>query len=414
MSLATVRSITFERRTSLNPHREYRCDFTQIDNDTLDLLASDEACDVTPSMLKIYVRLYRALRQFQEREGVLWIRSADDETGNKMNAWERLISIVGVANSTAKKALDWMTKKGVIHYEGYKNGYGIRVFFNRAKNSIGIRAENKVTQKILPQPSIPSVDARIPTDGTPFNRSTLDKDLEVINRPPNGGGLLAQVEYLSAIPNAPSPLSKSLSSVPTQEVISPQFKAAQFEPTTTFLDANAVATTISSLVHQTVQQQTERSISHAVTRIRAEVVSDTQHWLDSRGIPKAVRVAMRETFNYQQKHRCENRVGENTHDPVMDSGTIRAECDQQDAADLFASQVECVRLSLESGRTPEQIRSQFNLDSNVWMRALNEIDEQNYISLPLTEFADEPNEVDHIAKTHRYLGGRIQLRSATA
>lgn len=76
------------------------------------------------------------------------VEGGENEAGKIITSWDQVIALTSVANSTAKKALDWMRNKGVIGYEGYKNGVGIRIFFNRAKNSIG----KKIYPKLLFQP----------------------------------------------------------------------------------------------------------------------------------------------------------------------------------------------------------------------------------------------------------------------
>lgn len=148
MHSTAARAITFQPRTVLAPD-ERRRDFTQIDNDVLDTLASDEAYAVTPAMARIFIKLHRALSQFQEREGVLRLEGYEDAQGEWVTAWKQLIGITGVANSTLKKALDWMSQKGIMRYDAYKNGRGIRIFFYRATNSIGKKIYPKLVFQSL-------------------------------------------------------------------------------------------------------------------------------------------------------------------------------------------------------------------------------------------------------------------------
>lgn len=380
MTTLAARQIAFERRTAHDPRREYRRDFTQLDNDTLDILSSDEASAVTPSMLKVYVRLQRAMRKFQEREGVLWIRASDDEDGKFITAWKCLIEIVGVANSTAKKALDWMSAKGIIRYEGYKNGYGIRIFFNRAKNSIG--------QKNLLNSPVPSVDSRIPLVVMPFNKVNLDKVQDVINRAPDGGENHAQNR--SSILNKPHLVVISNQSQKTGLCTNVrQGGEAGSSPTetnnTTFqLNSIEIATTIAPIVEQAIRQQTERGIKHAISRIRAEVFNDTQTWLDTKGIPKAVRVAVRETFNYQRK-RDFSTHGRSTSREAITEPTKSPEQELHDSKTYFAAQLQCVRFSLEAGRTPEQIKTQFSLDDATWKQIMIAIGEHHEVVVQVQE-----------------------------
>ena len=98
----------FVRRTSLEPN-EYRTNFRQIDCDVIATIISDEASIVTAQMSKIYLCLINAPPCYWERDGVLRF-AGEEREGKWYTAWEQLISLVGVASATARKALAWMSE----------------------------------------------------------------------------------------------------------------------------------------------------------------------------------------------------------------------------------------------------------------------------------------------------------------
>src|ERR1044072_5373112 len=98
-------------------------------------------------MSKIYLRLVNAPDQYWERDGVLRFE-AECREGKQVKAWDVLCELLGVASATANKALSWMHDQGIIGYFAGKNGVGIRIFLNRAANSIGNRPHSS-GKKIL-------------------------------------------------------------------------------------------------------------------------------------------------------------------------------------------------------------------------------------------------------------------------
>jgi hypothetical protein len=89
MQAAAASSPRFVRRTNLQ-EGEYRKNFRQVDRDAIEMVTSDEACQVTNLMSKVYLRLIDAPTSFREIEGVLRFTKAI--TG-------AAILIAGVANS---------------------------------------------------------------------------------------------------------------------------------------------------------------------------------------------------------------------------------------------------------------------------------------------------------------------------
>jgi hypothetical protein len=266
----------FVRRTSLGED-EYRVNFKQIDCDVLDALTSDEACAVTPLMSKIYIRLIRAPLPCWEREGVLRFVGEERE-GDILTAWEKLVELTGVANSTLSKALNWMHDSGIIGYDARKNGVGIRIFINRARSSIRHRGEQK-NLRLVPTPSS---KPPAPSDGIPFKEGVSGEDLDKGINPRahpraaqtpivDGAASLAVGEQQPSRPNTPTAIIG---------------QAAQ-------LDLGQVVSAVKRELEPVIASMCGDAISHAC-RKEAEL---NREWFEKAAIPKAVRVAQRESFD---------------------------------------------------------------------------------------------------------------------
>ena len=250
----------FVRRTQLGPN-EYRKNFRQVDTDAIEAVTSAEACRVTPLMSKIYLRLLNAPTVFRESEGVLRFEGERRE-GKNFTAWEVLCELAGVASATARKALLWMHEQGVIGYFAGKNGVGIRIFLNRAVSSIGTRPGG---QKILEFPRTSNKARRASTDEAAFNDSfaVVEVSDENINpRAPEGGaGQTAEV--------------------------------------------NRAAGGGGAAVEEAVRRlgrELERSLQAAARQAAAREHEQTREWLESKGLPKAARVAQKEAYNVLRRH----------------------------------------------------------------------------------------------------------------
>jgi hypothetical protein len=266
----------FVRRTSL-AENEYRVNFKQLDNDVIKTLVSQEARAVTPQMSTIYLCLLSAPQHCWEREGVLYF-SGEDRAEGHLTAWEQMREIVGVANSTLSKALDWMHKTGVIGYDARANGAGIRVFFNRASASIRSKpSQIPPAQKILRFPPTPSASVPTPTVGVGFKEDSSEINREITFRasareefPPVNGDSATAVRTEPPVPNLrPSPAQS----------------------------ANPDAALIATLTKQ-VAAELRSEIGAAIER----ETDNTRQWFLNHGLPKATRVAQRETYNLLRAH----------------------------------------------------------------------------------------------------------------
>jgi hypothetical protein len=269
----------FVRRTSLGDD-EYRVNFKQIDCEVLNAVASDEACAVTPSMSKIYVRLILAPSSCWEREGVLRFMGEERE-GKTLTAWEQLIELTGVANSTLSKALRWMHDTGVIGYHPRKNGVGIRIFINRASSSIRRRG-----QKILRLVPTPSDRSPAPPDGAPFNegdpRVDLDKDIN------------PRAHSRAATPPSFDSSSNTDARAPVLKRSDPHSAVAPL----THLDIGRVV----GMVKTELKSAFASICDDAVASACRNAAAVNREWFEKAAIPKAVRVAQSEAFNVLRSH----------------------------------------------------------------------------------------------------------------
>jgi hypothetical protein len=280
MGAAPLPAQRFVRRTQLG-RDEYRKNFRQLDHDAISAVTSPEADAVTPLMGKVYLRLVDAPETHWEREGVLRF-AGEEKDGEWVTAWEQLVSLLGVASATARKALLWMHEQGIIGYFAGKNGVGIRVFINRAVSSIGTRSAGK---KILEFTPASSRGARTSSDEAGFSDSYADSEVletDLNPRAPESGAGQAEVVKISSPRQRPEPTTSR--PINTQTVRGTAGPVAAAELTKLLLD------------------KLEPAMHKAAAQAAAREHERTREWLESKGLPKAARVAQREAYNVLRKY----------------------------------------------------------------------------------------------------------------
>jgi hypothetical protein len=295
MTAHVATSPRFVRRTTLRAG-EYRKNFHQIDCDVISVVSSKEADSVTSQMSKIYLRMVSAPPEFWEREGVLYF-GAGKEGGRPIKASKVLYKHLGVASATAHKALAWMHEQGIIGYSAGKNGVGIRIFLNRAAGSIGVR-QPEAGKKIL------RFDAG-------SNRESRGSNIE-----PAFNDSFAVLEVLDTDINPPAPKNGASDETPAE--LRPQIHP---DPVTRFTQPKVPLTQPKVPPKETPSSpatlRVELAIDEIVSRLRRELEpalqltarlaaaqehERTREWLESRGLPKAARVAQREAYDVLRKH----------------------------------------------------------------------------------------------------------------
>jgi hypothetical protein len=279
MTAQALETPRFIRKTQLAPG-EYRRNFQQLDNDILLAVTSPEADKVTPLMSKIYLRLTTAPNQYWEREGVLRFE-AEWREGKHVKAWSVLCEVLGVASATASKAVTWMHDVGVIGYFSGKNGVGLRIFLNRAASSIGSRAAQP-GKKILAFAPASSVNAPASPNEAAFNDSFAveDKvsDSDFNSRAPNCG---------TADKNR---VDKNSSAPQTEAAINPSVSVDE--------------------IIRRIRSEIEPAVESAAQRAAHREHERTREWLESKGLPKAVRIAQREAYNVLRQNGIVSQKGE--------------------------------------------------------------------------------------------------------
>jgi hypothetical protein len=303
MSLQSLPAPRFVRRTSLGPN-EYRRNFRQVDREVIDAVTSREADRVTPLMSKIYLRLANAPEKYWEREGVLRFEADPGGEGRPATAWAQLCEVAGVASATASKALRWMHEQGVVGYFSGKNGAGIRVFLNRACSSIGVR-KGSAGEKILAFPPASAGGSRASTGEAAFSDSyavleSLDTDINP--HAPKSGAESSEVVKKYSDPHPPLihpvTLDASMAGVPPSQAVL------------------ELGVPVEKIVAR-LKGELEPLLQSAARQAAAHEHERTREWLESRGLPKAARVAQREAYNVLRKHGV---VGETTRAPHAEVG----------------------------------------------------------------------------------------------
>jgi hypothetical protein len=239
-------------------------------------------------MSKIYLKLANAPGKYWERDGVLRFEAESGEE-KPVNAWTQLCEVTGVASATASKALRWMHEQGVIGYFAGKNGAGIRIFLNRASSSIGTR-KGQADEKILSFPHTSFDEARASTGEAAFSDSYAvleSSDTDRSPRAPKNGA--EQTEVVKTPPT----LQPVHSENPPQYIHSGSVLMQQ--------TALRVEVPVEVIVSR-LRRELEPSLQSAAQRAAAREHERTREWLESRGLPKAARVAQREAYNVLRKY----------------------------------------------------------------------------------------------------------------
>lgn len=349
----------FVRRTQLGAN-EYRKNFRQIDGDVISAVTSAEADRVTPLMSKIYLRLVHAPAQYWERDSVLRFEGGlrDDGQGT---AWEALCEVVGVASATARKALLWMHGQGIIGYFAGKNGVGIRVFLNRAMSSIGTRAAG---QKILEFRRASSEGARTSTDEVAFSDSFADLEVSDTDRNPHAPKNGAETKPVGKT-------SPVLTRLPAPVICTTRDHEEGIQAIERPM---AGAVPVEEIVEQ-LRIELEPCLREAATRAGAQSVSRemerTREWFETKALPKAVRVAQRETYDLLRKHggvdgRCERasagfEVGRAAEDHTAVAARPLTPEEVRETAEI------CVALLETQGKSIEVTLSEISSEGGGWL-----------------------------------------------
>jgi hypothetical protein len=244
-------------------------------------------------MSKIYLRLVHAPAEYWEREGVLYI-SAGVRDGRPVKASKVLYELLGVASATAHKALGWMHEEGIVGYFAGKNGAGIRIFLNRAASSIGARSVGTAGKKILPFGRGSNGEARGSSTEPAFNDSFAVSEVletELNPRAPENGAETRPVGRTSSTESRPQ-TSGARTPAPCDER-----EPGEVRPTSVVPVAEIVGRLRAEL-----EPSMREAAAHAAAQSASREMERTREWFEAKALPKAVRVAQRETFDLLRKH----------------------------------------------------------------------------------------------------------------
>jgi hypothetical protein len=351
----------FVRRTTLRTG-EYRKNFRQIDADVITCVTSAEADRVTPLMSKIYLRLVSAPAEFWEREGVLYF-AAGGSDGRPVKASKVLYGLLGVASATAHKALGWMHEQGIIGYFAGKNGAGIRIFLNRAAGSIGVRADS-AGKKILPFARGSNGEARGSNAEPAFNDSYADSEVLETDLNPRAPKSGAETESFGKTFSAQTRSVDSVTRAPGA--------SEEGGPSTARTVAGVVSVKeIVEHLRNELEPCVREAASRAASQSTAREMERTREWFETKALPKAVRVAQRETYDLLRKHDGgESRNGRGSVGAEV--GRTAGDCTVAAARPLTEEEVReaaevCVALLETQGKSIEVTLSEFSSEGSGWL-----------------------------------------------
>jgi hypothetical protein len=254
----------FIRRTSFQPDEQH-VNFTKLDNDILDVITSPAACEICPSIARVYLRLLRAPFRYWEREGVLYFNGEESDLGYR-TAWQQLTSITGVGNTTLSKALRFLHDTGVIGYSAKAAGAGIRIFFNHAQASIKKRAQKNLRLVTTP----------VKCSSNPETRATFS------------GVFLQEVQDIN-----------SRTSVRTQSPSATRTKIESADEMDRRGFISSVCISPTSPLQSAAFPASQTPQSQVLPELRVgEPLQVLQDWLNHKAIPKATRIAVKESLNW--------------------------------------------------------------------------------------------------------------------
>ena len=364
MATQTQGAERFVRKTRLGPY-EYRKNFRQIDSEIIAVVTSVEADAVTPLMSKIYLRLTNSSEGNWEREGVLRFAGGEAD-GRWVTAWEQLVALSGVSSATARKAFRWMHTQGVVGYFAGKNGVGIRIFLNRAASSIGRRsAPGQKNLRLVPA----STEApRASANDTPFSDSFADLEVSETDLSPHapkiGAGTLA-VGKPSPAPPPTLPPSSVATRVTTWE-----------SNETAVAGATAVGVSVEEIVSclkADLEPRVTEVAARAAARTAQREMESTREWFERKALPKAVRVAQRETYDLMRKQglagegpgrsHADSEVGRRREPVVAPAARPLTDVEVRETAEMCAALLEA------QGKPVEATLAEISAEGGGWLLA---------------------------------------------
>ncbi len=375
---AVTQTPKFLTRTTLLPG-EYRANFRQIDRDAITLVRSKAARQVTKMMAHIYLCLLDAPLRLREREGVLRF-AGEVREGKTVTAWEQLIELLEVADGTAHKALEWMREQRLIGYHSGKNGVGIRIFLNRAAESVKLEAErNQKNLRLIPASN---GEAPVSSYATPFRKYRRENvDQEIKTPAPENGAVTHSISEFAVTPEPTLP-DADPQSLSVQEDVGSTSEAQTASVTTELRSTTAMNEIVSRLRAELVpylHAVAAQAATHAATQAAANEVGRTREWFETRALPKVARVVQAETYDLLRRHgtldererrvRADLQVGRSpTIAAVVSEYKLPELCPLTQEEVLTAAET-CVALREVQGREVEALLVEMSAAKGGWLLA---------------------------------------------
>lgn len=101
----------------------------RVNTRAIEIVTSVEAGRVCRKMAMIYLKLLNAPAEYLESGNVLRFERRE-VAGEWVTAWESLIDYLGVGSGAARRALKWMSEKGLIGYDVRRKRVSIPILIN--------------------------------------------------------------------------------------------------------------------------------------------------------------------------------------------------------------------------------------------------------------------------------------------
>lgn len=99
-----------------------------LDNDILEVLASEEAQQVTPLLASLYLRLLQAPMESWEGDCVIRLKAAHKQT-HIHSPWEQVLDLLRVEPGLALKTIEWLGGRNLIIFHEDKQRDEILILF---------------------------------------------------------------------------------------------------------------------------------------------------------------------------------------------------------------------------------------------------------------------------------------------
>jgi hypothetical protein len=194
-----------------------------------------------------------------------------------------------------------MHDQGIIGYFSGKNGVGLRIFLNRAVSSIGVRPV-QAAKKILVFPPASSGAAPASANEPAFNDSFAvqeNSDTDFNSLAPNGGA--ADKKMVDKKDSETHPANNE-----TLGIAQAEREVSRNSPSVNLM------LSIDEIIRR-IRSEIEPAVESAVQRAAHREHERTREWLESKGLPKAARVAQREAYNVLRQNGVVSPKGERAH-----------------------------------------------------------------------------------------------------